>query len=198
MSQTKIFPATMMPDKNWWSALWPDPDQIVRSMLIKPGMDVIDLGCGYGYFTSAIARQTKPGRAIGLDLDPEMLDQAQEACNGLVNCDWLLGDAMELHSIVRSSVDYVLIANTFHGAPDKTGLSQEVLRILKPTGLFSIINWYPIPREETQILGQPRGPATSLRMSPEQTASDVEQAGYKLKKLVKLPPYHYGVIFARI
>ena len=47
------------------------------------------------------------------------------------------------------------------------------------------------------MLGQPRGPSTELRMSPEQTRAMVEPAGFKLETVVELPPYHYGAIFVR-
>ncbi|HQT40055.1 MAG TPA: methyltransferase domain-containing protein, partial [Acidocella sp.] len=122
---------------------------------------------------------------------------AKVACASLKNCDWLLGNAMELHLLLHDLVDYVLIANTFHGAPDKTELAREIGRVLKSKGRLAIINWYPLPREETVILGKPRGPATALRMSPEQTEAAVEPAGYKLEKRVEFPPYHYGAIFLR-
>ena len=195
--QDRLFPATVMPDRNWWHALWPDPDGVIKALGIAPGMTVVDLGCGYGYFTAAIARQLGPGRVVGFDLDPDMLEQAQAACEGLANCDWLRGDAMELSRLVGAPADYVLIANTFHGAPDKTALAREVAAALKPNGRFAIVNWHPLPREETTVLGQPRGPSTELRMSPEQTRAVVEPAGFKLETLVELPPYHYGVIFVR-
>ncbi len=195
--QDRLFPATVMPDRNWWHALWPDPDGVIKALGIAPGMTVVDLGCGYGYFTAAIARQLGPGRVVGFDLDPDMLEQAQAACEGLANCDWLRGDAMELSRLVGAPADYVLIANTFHGAPDKTALAREVAAALKPNGRFAIVNWHPLPREETTVLGQPRGPSTELRMSPEQTRAVVEPTGFKLESLVELPPYHYGVIFVR-
>ncbi len=198
MLQERMFPATVMPDRNWWHALWPNPDGVIKALGIEPGMTAVDLGCGYGYFTAAIARQVGPkGRAIGFDLDPAMLEQAQTACEGLANCDWLLGDAMELSRLLGAPADYVLIANTFHGAPDKTALAREVATALKPDGRFAIVNWHPLPREETTVLGQARGPGTELRMSPEQTRAVVEPAGFRLETLVELPPYHYGAIFVR-
>lgn len=196
-TREQLFPATAMPDREWWRALWSDPDGVCRALGIAPGMRVVDLGCGYGYFTAAIARLVKPGRVLGFDLDPEMLRQAQAACEGLPNCDWLLGDAMELSHLLDAPADYVLIANTFHGAPDKVGLSREVADALKPDGHFAIVNWHPLPREETTVLDQPRGPATTLRMSPEQTRAVVEPAGFRLETLVELRPYHYGAIFGR-
>src|SRR5262249_59889367 len=62
---------------------------------------------------------------------------------------------------------------------------------------FVIVNWHKRPREETPILGEPRGPKTELRMSPEETIKSVEEGGLKLKKIVEVPPYHYGVVFTR-
>ncbi|EXI81939.1 MAG: Demethylmenaquinone methyltransferase [Candidatus Accumulibacter appositus] len=193
----RLFQATGMPDKSWWHALWPDPDGIVGELRIESGMTVVDLGCGDGYFTAAIARRLGPGRVIGLDLDPAMLEQAKAACDGNSNCDWLLGDAMELSRLIDSPVDYVWMANTFHGVPDKTALSKEVAAVLLPAARFAIVNWYPITREETLVLGQPRGPRTELRMSTEDTRAVVEPAGFRLERLVELPPYHYGAIFEK-
>jgi ubiquinone/menaquinone biosynthesis C-methylase UbiE len=170
---------------------------VVRALRIEPGMTVVDLGCGYGYFTAAIARQVGSGRVIGFDLDPEMLEQAQAACEEMANCNWLPGDAMELSRLLGAPADYVLIANTFHGVPDKTALAREVATALKPSGRFAVVNWHPLPREETTVLDQPRGPSTELRMSPEQTRAMVEPAGFTLETLIELPPYHYGALFVR-
>lgn len=197
MNQQRLFPATVMPDQDWWHALWPDPDHVIAALHIKSGMTVVDLGCGDGYFTAAIARQTGPGRVIGFDLDPAMLVQAQAACAGMTNIDWLLGDAMELSRLVAEPADFALIANTFHGVPDKTALAREIATTLKPGGRFAIVNWHPLPREATPVLGQPRGPRTELRMSMEQTQQAVEPAGFELETLVELPPYHYGAVFSK-
>jgi hypothetical protein len=54
-----------------------------------------------------------------------------------------------------------------------------------------------LQREETTVLGEPRGPKTELRMSPIQTIEVVLAAGLKLTQLVEVPPYHYGAVFER-
>jgi len=43
MIQDRLFPATGMPDRNWWHALWPDPDCVIKALGIESGMTVIDL-----------------------------------------------------------------------------------------------------------------------------------------------------------
>jgi hypothetical protein len=45
--------------------------------------------------------------------------------------------------------------------------------------------------------GEPRGPKTELRLSPEQTVKAVEPSGLKLVHLVEVPPYHNGAVFER-
>jgi hypothetical protein len=46
-------------------------------------------------------------------------------------------------------------------------------------------------------MGEPRGPKTELRMSPEQTIRAVAPGGLKLAHVVEIPPYHYGAVFER-
>jgi len=53
------------------------------------------------------------------------------------------------------------------------------------------------PREETNVLGKPRGPKTEMRMTPADVVAAVTPAGFSLVTVVELPPYHYGAIFAK-
>lgn len=193
--QAAFFPATVMPDPDWWQALWPGPEGVVRALGVRPGMTVLDLCCGDGYFTAALARQVEDGRILGFDLDEQMLAAAASVCAGLENCTFLQGDAMDLRRLLPEPVDYCLMANTFYGVPEQTALAREIARVLKPGGLFAVVNWHARPREETPVLGQARGPRTELRMTPEQVRAVVEPSGLRLDRVVELPPYHYGVLF---
>ena len=198
MNQAVRFPATLMPDQDWWQALWPDPAGVLRSVGIEPGMAVVDLCCGNGHFTRPMCEQVHPGMTWALDLDTEQLAHAQQFCQGYGNFHAILGDARELPKLLDEPVDFVFIANTFHGVPDKTGLAHAVHETLKSGGRFAIVNWYPQPREETMVLDLPRGPATELRMAPENVRQVVEPAGFKLENNVAVGPYHYAAVFYSI
>lgn len=193
-----LFPATAMPDRDWWEALWPDPAQVLRRLGIGPGQTVLDLCCGDGYFTAPLSALVE-GRVYALDLSQAMLDQARAevARLGVPEPQWLCADARELARVLPEPVDCVLIANTFHGVPEPEALASAVAAVLKPGGTFVVVNWYARPREETPVLGKPRGPRDALRMSPERTRTVVEPAGFRLARVVELPPYHYGAVFAR-
>ena len=197
MSDEALFHATLMPDSDWWQALWPDPIGVLRQVGIKQGMRVVDLCCGDGHFTRPLCELVTPGEALAMDLDPGLLQQAAQACAEQSNFRPLLGDARLLPSRIDGQVDFVFIANTFHGVPDKPALSKAVHDTLRPGGLFAVVNWYRRPREETQVLGQPRGPDTALRMQPEEVCKVVEPAGFALQTTVDVGPYHYGAVFQK-
>lgn len=186
-----------MPTAGWWEALWPDPANVLAAVGVTPGLDVIDLCSGDGWFTLQIAKIARHVTAI--DIDPNMLEVARHRLNesGVNNCDFVAGDAYDLPKLVRQPADFVFMANAFHGVPDRPRLARAVRAALKPGGRFAIVNWHPRPREETTILGEPRGPKTELRLSAQETTAAVEASGLKRSRLVDVPPYHYGAVFAQ-
>jgi SAM-dependent methyltransferase len=190
-----FFRGTEMPTAGWWEALWPDPAGVLAAVGIEPGMAVVDLCSGDGWFTLQIAKIA--GHVIAIDIDPSLLEVARHRLteSGATNCDFVAGDAYELAKLVSGTADFVFLANAFHGVPDRPRLARAVRATLRPAGHFAIINWHQRPREETVILGEPRGPKTELRLSPQQTIDAVESSGLKLARLVELPPYHYGAVF---
>ncbi|HCW48818.1 MAG TPA: hypothetical protein DGP25_01850 [Brevundimonas sp.] len=52
------FVASSMPDRDWWSALFPDPEGLLQNMGVRHGMRVLDLCCGDGFFTASISKIT--------------------------------------------------------------------------------------------------------------------------------------------
>jgi SAM-dependent methyltransferase len=193
-----FFPATAMPDPDWWEVLWPNPQQVLIVLGVQPEMEAIDLCCGDGLFTAPLALLVQHVYAI--DIDPAMLVLARRklATVGAANCDLIEADAYEVAELVPKPIDYVLIANTFHGVPDKLRLARGVASTLKPGGEFAVVNWHRRPREGTTVLGQPRGPKTDIRMEPSEAAAAIAGSGLSLTHVVELPPYHYGAVFHRL
>lgn len=198
MSIAGFFQGTGMPDPDWWEALWPDPAGVLAACGVRPGMDVIDLCCGDGWFTqplSFIARSV-----VAVDIDPALLAVARARLAqraGPAAVTFLEANAYEVQTIVGAPFDCVFLANAFHGVPDQPRLARAVHGVLKPGGLLALVSWHARPREETIVLGQPRGPAAELRMSPEQTIAAVEEGGLRHAFSTEVSPYHYGVVFTR-
>jgi SAM-dependent methyltransferase len=191
-----FFQGTEMPTAGWWEALWPDPAGVLAAVGLRSGMDVIDLCSGDGWFTLQIAKIAQHVTAI--DIDPNLLEVAKHRLmeSGIRNCKFIAGDAYDI-ATVAGPTDFVFMANAFHGVPDRARLAKAVGAAMKPDGQFAIVNWHKRPREETPILGEPRGPKTELRMAPEETIKSVEAGGLKFIKMVEIPPDHYGAVFER-
>jgi ubiquinone/menaquinone biosynthesis C-methylase UbiE len=193
-----FFEGTGMPDPGWWEALWPDPAKVLRDVGVTPGMEVVDLCSGDGWFTLPLSKIARS--VIAIDIDAALLEVAKMRVaerGGAPNCTFVKADAYNIAMVVGHTVDHVFLANAFHGVPDGPRLAQAVHDVLKPGGFFAIVNWYARPREETRVLGEPRGPATQLRMTPEQTIASVEPGGLKFRSQVEVSPYHYGAVFER-
>jgi ubiquinone/menaquinone biosynthesis C-methylase UbiE len=192
-----FFQGTEMPDAGWWEALWPDPAGVLAVVGVRPGMDVIDLCSGDGWFTLQIAKIAS--RVVAIDIDSNLVELARHRVteSGMANIEFVVGDAYDLVELAPRPADFVFLANAFHGVPDQLRLARAVHDVLKPNGRFAVVSWHQRPREETTILGDPRGPRTELRMSPQQTIRAVEPSGLKFAQVVELPPYHYGAVFER-
>jgi SAM-dependent methyltransferase len=192
-----FFEGTEMPTAGWWEALWPYPKGVLAAVGLAPETDVIDLCSGDGWFTLQIAKVAR--RVVAVDIDPAMLDMARHRLAEAGVTNWMVaaGSAYEIARLAPGAFDFVFMANAFHGVPDRPRLARTVRDALKPGGSFAIVNWHQRPREETVILGEPRGPRTELRLSPDQTIKAVEPGGLTLGRVVDLPPYHYGAVFQR-
>jgi len=190
MSQPEgMFPGTGMPDSDWWTALFPDPAGIVDAAGVDAGMHVVDLCCGDGHFTPALAQRA--ARVTAIDLDPALMAITRSRMEGIDHCEFVVGDAYDLGALLTVRADLVFLANAFHGVPDKVRLSRAVGETLNRDGTFAILNWNARPRDETVLLGEPRGPATAMRMTPQSVVEIVSRAGFVAQPVIDVPPYHY-------
>lgn len=111
----------------------------LRAAALQPGEVVLDLGCGAGIDTILAARAVAPtGRAIGLDMLPEMLEVASRhaAEAGVANVEWVLGQLEEIPR-PNESVDVVISNGVVNLSPRKSRVFAEIHRVLRSGGRFA-------------------------------------------------------------
>jgi SAM-dependent methyltransferase len=101
---------------------------------------VLDIACGNGNASLSAAR--RGCRVTGIDLAPELLDQAYERASAEhVDIDFLEGDAENL-PFADEAFDVVLSTFGIMFAPDRKRAASELLRTLKPRGKIGLANWW--------------------------------------------------------
>jgi arsenite methyltransferase len=103
---------------------------------IAPGSTVLDVGCGAGMdLLLAATRTGKEGKAIGIDMTPEMLERTRASASAM-NYDHVelrQGDAESL-PVEDASVDVVISNGVINLTTDKSAAFGEIARVLKPGG----------------------------------------------------------------
>jgi SAM-dependent methyltransferase len=106
---------------------------------LRPGMTLLDVGCGPGSITVGLARAVAPGRAVGLDINPETLATAGEHAAGLgvANLSFERGDATDL-PFEDGSFDAVFIHATLQHLEAPLEAVREARRVLRPGGVIGV------------------------------------------------------------
>ena len=113
------------------------PTQFAR---IKPGDTVIDLGSGAGNDAFIARHETGPtGKVIGIDFTPAMIERARQNAEirGFNNVEFRQGD-IEQMPVAGNAADVIVSNCVLNLVPNKHAVLQDILRVLKPGGHFSI------------------------------------------------------------
>jgi SAM-dependent methyltransferase len=159
---------------------------------LRPGDVVLDLGSGGGLDCFLSAQRVGPqGKVIGLDMTPEMIQQARANAKelSLENVEFRLGE-MEHMPIESDSVDIVISNYVINLSPDKDAVFREVFRVVKPGGklcVSDITTHGELPTQVRQSLEQWAG---CVAGTLEETVylDKIRAAGFAEPKVVSVEP----------
>jgi ubiquinone/menaquinone biosynthesis C-methylase UbiE len=117
-----------------------NPHKILRDF-VKPGITVMDYGCGPGFFSVEIAKMLNgSGKLYAVDLQDGMLNIVRNKIEGTV-----LEDVTKLHQCSDSEiglvekVDFILAFYVIHEIQNKDNFFVEVKKLLNPGGKILIV-----------------------------------------------------------
>jgi SAM-dependent methyltransferase len=119
---------------------------------LRPGLSLLDVGCGPGTITVDLARRLAPGQVVGIDASAEIIEQAAGLAldEGVHNAVFQVGDLYSL-DYPDDSFDIVHAHQVLQHVANPVAAMREVRRVLKPGGLFAArdvdyggVTWYPL------------------------------------------------------
>ncbi len=121
------------------------PDEVLEILrgIDVAGKEVLDIGCGTGGPDIVIGKELNPSRIIGVDVEPYLVEKCRENISsaGLANLiDIRLIEVGPL-PFADQTFDVVFSKDSLIHVADKSALYAEVLRVLRPGGVFAASDW---------------------------------------------------------
>lgn len=165
------------------------PEELLRSLGLKRGQTMADIGCGPGFFTVPAATIVGPrGLVIAGDVQGEMLSavRSRVAEQGLENVRVVKTSDMEV-PLPPGTCDLVLLAFILDEVPQRARFLHRAARLAKPGGRVAVLEW---EKHETPV-----GPPLEDRFSPEELIADAAAAGLTIEEQRALNEDQYLCIF---
>jgi ubiquinone/menaquinone biosynthesis C-methylase UbiE len=151
-SATVQRPATVNPNKALWekgdftsiaAAMRESGTELISKIGVKPGMDVLDLGCGDG--TTALPSARLGAKVQGVDIARNLVAAGNKRIQeeGLANISIREGDATNLEGIDDESFDLVVSIFGAMFAPKPFDVAKEMVRVTRRGGRIVMGNWIP-------------------------------------------------------
>jgi predicted methyltransferase len=126
---------------------WQRPDRVLRTLALRPGDRVADVGAGGGYFAFRLARAVGPrGRVYAVELDPAAVRglAAGARQRGLANVQAVQAAADDPRLPPRA-LDRVLLCNAYHHLGSRPAYLRRLAASLRPGGRIAILELRPVP-----------------------------------------------------
>lgn len=166
---------------------WQKPDEVVRLLAVEPGMTVVDLGAGTGYFGRRLAAAAGPaGKVLALDPEPNMVAFMRDRFERekLANAEAKTCPLDET-GLPPASVDRVLIVDTWHHIERRAAYAKHLAGVLRPGGLVMVVDF---------TLETDKGPPKRHRIAPADVVVELAAGGLEASVATEPLPDQYVVV----
>lgn len=166
-----------------------DPWALWERAVLAPGMTVVDVGAGTGFYTFPASELVGPGgRVYAVDLSGDLVSLVRQRARARACRNVLAVRSRPTRVPLPDAIaDRVLLANVLHGIPPST--VREAVRLLRPGGRLIDVDW---AKQAT-----PDGPPVEHRLAPAEARQALESYGLRAVATAVHGPSHYVVILQK-
>ena len=172
--------------------MFSNPEQNIAQLGLRDGMVVADFGAGSGAYSKASSSKVGyTGKVYAIEVQKDLVKKLESDLRtwGISNVNCIWGDIEKKHGtkLADNSIDVVIASNILFQAEDKSGLVNEIKRVLKKNGRVLLIDW-------SESYGG-MGPSFDHVVN-ESTAMDLfTKQGFTFVEKIASGAHHYGIIF---
>jgi ubiquinone/menaquinone biosynthesis C-methylase UbiE len=165
-----------------------NPSVTLQRIGLHDGGILCDIGAGSGVFAVPAARMTT-NTVYALEISDEMISILREKTveEGLPNLRAIKVQGKDF-GVADSTADVVLLATVLHEIKDRPVFLKSVKRLMNRHGRTAVIEFH---KRET-----PMGPPLAHRLGRDETASEMQEAGFALVDDFDLGPNFYCLVFS--
>jgi ubiquinone/menaquinone biosynthesis C-methylase UbiE len=166
------------------------PELVLKTLKLKPGQRIADIGTGGGYFSFLFSKKVgKNGLIYAVDINPKFLKFVKNECKkkGIENLKIVLNDNI-FKIIPKSDLDLIFLRNVYHHITARVEYFEKMSEILNKNGLVAILDYNSYGTFSFHRL-------FGHYVPKERIIQDLTKAGYVLNKSYDFLPEQSFLIF---
>ena len=170
------------------------PDELLRTIGVKPGMTVADVGTGSGYMLPHLSAAVGPeGKVLGEDIFDDFLNKARATAEqaGLKNVEFVKGTEHS-SNLPAGKLDVILALDSYHHFNYPQEMPASFKAALKPDGRLAIVEYY----KRDGAMGNGPSALVHIRLDDSGVIKEVEAEGFTLvMEKEQIPKSQYIALF---
>jgi SAM-dependent methyltransferase len=164
-------------------------DILIKSLQLKAGMTIADVGAGTGYLSRRMADSIGAnGTVYAVDVQPEMIGKLKSLSKKHPNIKPILGDVSEV-KLPANSLDMAIMVDVYHELEYPYEMAQSIIAALKPKGQLVLVEYRAeddnVPIKQTH------------KMSEKQVIKELTVLPLKWEKTINKLPWQHVIVFSK-